>query len=56
MQWEGEPRWFTAVYVENLHLIWMSLKWWSRAGVVDKTNVLSIMAGVLHGGGGSLVG
>ena len=34
----------------------MSLKWWSRAGVVDKTNVLSIMAGVLHGGGGGLVG
>ena len=34
----------------------MSLKWWSRVGVVDKTNVLSIMAGVLRGGGGGLVG
>lgn len=56
IQWEGEPRWFTEVYAENLHLIWMNLKWWSRAGVVDKTNFLSIMVGVPHGGGGGLVG
>lgn len=49
MGWEGEPRWFTEVYVENPCLTWMSLKWWSRTNVDGKTNVPSVVVGVLRG-------